>query len=160
MGWLPEPSDADRSQRRDECGVSTLGGHFLGSAAECPSELREPQDRERNSAGHRTPYRWFHPGMDLHLVTLALGETSFSCFNRRIISSGKPANVSLGNYSENAGPARSSSYRRRCLVTRPRNSDGAGYAPPTNLDYSGPREHDEVDRRNREASCARKGLRQ
>jgi hypothetical protein len=29
--------------------------------------------------------------MDLHFVTLALGEANFSCFNRRIISSGKPA---------------------------------------------------------------------
>jgi hypothetical protein len=45
--------------------------------------------------------------MDLHFVTLALGEANyFSCFNRRIISSGKPTNVRLGNYSEDAGAAR------------------------------------------------------
>jgi hypothetical protein len=37
--------------------------------------------------------------MDLHFVTLALGEANFSCFNRRIISSDEPANVRLGNYS-------------------------------------------------------------
>src|ERR1700746_2298740 len=37
---------------------------------------------------------------------LALGEANFSCFNRRIISSGEPANVRLGNYSEHAGAAR------------------------------------------------------
>jgi hypothetical protein len=58
------------------------------------------------TAGHCTPYRWFHPGMDLHFVTLALGEANFSCFNRGIISSGEPANVRLGNYSDDAGPAR------------------------------------------------------
>src|SRR4029077_19809362 len=106
IGLLLEPLDADRSQRLDDRGVSTLGGHFLGSAAECPSELREPHDRERNSTGHRTPYRWLHPRMDLHFVTLALGEANFSCFNRGIISSGEPANVRLGNYSEHAGAAR------------------------------------------------------
>jgi hypothetical protein len=40
--------------------------------------------------------------MDLHFVTLALGEANFSCFNRRIISSGEPANVRFGNYSDDA----------------------------------------------------------
>jgi hypothetical protein len=92
--------------------------------------------------------------MDLHFVTLALGEANFSCFNRRIISSGKPANVTLGNYSEDAGPARSSGYRPTTAADQATKiMQGAGYAPPTNLYYSGPREHDEVDRRNREASC-------
>src|SRR5205807_1475825 len=80
IGLLLEPFDADRSQRRDNRGCSTLGGHFLSSAAECPSKLREPDDRERNSAGHCTPYRWFHPGMDLHFITLAVGEGNFSGF--------------------------------------------------------------------------------
>jgi hypothetical protein len=37
---------------------------------------------------------------------LALGEANFSCFNRGVISRGEPANVRLGNYSEDAGPAR------------------------------------------------------
>jgi hypothetical protein len=44
--------------------------------------------------------------MDLHLVTLALGEANFSCYNRGVISSGEPANVRLGNCSDDAGPAR------------------------------------------------------
>jgi hypothetical protein len=44
--------------------------------------------------------------MDLHFVTLVLGEANFSCFNRGVISSGAPANVRLGNYSDDAGPAR------------------------------------------------------
>src|SRR6202035_5011628 len=61
--------DADRSQRRYDRGFSALACHFLRGAAECPSEGREPDNRERNSADHCTPYRWFHPGMDLHFVT-------------------------------------------------------------------------------------------
>jgi hypothetical protein len=77
--------DADRSQYGYDRGFSTLGGHFLGSAAERPSELREPDDRERSSAGQCAPYRWFHPGMDLHFVTLALGEANFSCFTENHI---------------------------------------------------------------------------
>jgi hypothetical protein len=44
--------------------------------------------------------------MDLHFVTLALGEANFSGFNRGIISSGEPANVRLGNYSDDAGLTR------------------------------------------------------
>jgi hypothetical protein len=47
-----------------------------------------------------------HPGMDSHFVTLDLAEANFSYFNRTIISSGEPANVRLGNYSEHAGAAR------------------------------------------------------
>src|SRR5438132_13438621 len=39
-------------------------------------------------------------------LPLALGEANFSCFNRRVISSGEPANVRFGNYSDDAGPAR------------------------------------------------------
>jgi hypothetical protein len=66
MGLLLELRDADRSQHRYDRGFRALGCHFLSSAAECPSERREPEDRERNSADHCTPYRWFHPGMDLH----------------------------------------------------------------------------------------------
>src|ERR1700719_4443246 len=45
---------------------------ILRGAAECPSKRRKPDNRERNSADHCTPYRWFHPGMNLHCVTSAL----------------------------------------------------------------------------------------
>jgi hypothetical protein len=75
--------DADRSQRRYDRGFRALGGHFLSSAAECPSERREPDNRERNSADHCTPYRWFRPAMDLHFGTLALGEANFLLFQPR-----------------------------------------------------------------------------
>ena len=78
IGLLPEFLDADRSQRCYDRGFSALVCHFLSGAAECPSERRKPYDRERNSADHCTPYRWFHPGMDLHFVTLTLGEGNFS----------------------------------------------------------------------------------
>ena len=73
IGLLLEFLDADRSQRCYDCGFSALGCHFLSGAAECPSERRKPYDRERDSADYCTPYRWFHPGMDLHFVTLHSG---------------------------------------------------------------------------------------
>src|ERR1700746_2524096 len=74
IGLLLESFDTDRSQRLDDSGFRALSCHFLRSVAECPSELGEPDDRERYSADHCTPHRWFHPGMDLHFVTLILGE--------------------------------------------------------------------------------------
>jgi hypothetical protein len=49
----------------------------------------------------------FTPGWIFISLALALGEANFSCFNRRVISSGEPANVRLGNYSE---------WRRRCSI--------------------------------------------
>ena len=70
IGLLLEPLQTDRSQRRDDRGFSALSCHFLGSAAERPSELRQPDEGERNSADHYTRDRWFHPGMDLHSVAL------------------------------------------------------------------------------------------
>ena len=71
---------ADRSEHRHDRVLSALSCYFLGSAAECPSERREPDYREPDSTDHCTPYRWFHAGMDLHLITLALGEGHFSYF--------------------------------------------------------------------------------
>lgn len=70
IGLLLEPFDADRSQRRDDRSFSALGGHLLGSAAECPAERRKPDDRERNGSDRRAPHRRFYPRMDLHLVTV------------------------------------------------------------------------------------------
>src|ERR1700736_5160171 len=113
IGLLLELFDADRSQGRDDRSCSTLGGHFLSSAAECPSKLREPDDRERNSADHCTPHRWFHPGMDLHFVTLAVGEGHFSGFrSTRKISPWRDDEDSLGNYSDDALPPSIVGYRR------------------------------------------------
>ena len=68
--------------------------HSLSSATECPSERREPDDRQHNSAGHCTPYRWFHPGMDLHVVTLAW-EKGFLRFqiNQEPLARGEPAKI-------------------------------------------------------------------
>src|SRR5438132_2086146 len=112
IGLLLELFDADRSQRRDDRGCSTLGCHFLSSAAECPSELREPDDRERNSADHCTPHRWFHPRMDLHFVTLAVGEGNFSGFrSTREHSPWRDGEDRLGNYSDDALPSRLSVSR-------------------------------------------------
>jgi hypothetical protein len=47
---LLELLDADRSQRRYDRGFSALACQFLRGAAECPSERRKPDNRERNSA--------------------------------------------------------------------------------------------------------------
>jgi hypothetical protein len=47
---LLELLDADRSQRRYDRGFSALGCNFLSGAAECLSERRKPDSRERNSA--------------------------------------------------------------------------------------------------------------
>ena len=60
-----------------------------------------PTTANANSAGHCTPYRWFHPGMDLHFVTLAVGEGNFSGFRSTREHSPWPDDEdSLGNYSE------------------------------------------------------------
>src|SRR5438876_1838450 len=48
----------------------------------------------------------FTPGWIFIFVTLGFGRSEFLCFNRGIISSGEPANVRFGNYSDDAGPAR------------------------------------------------------
>src|SRR6266436_5072152 len=120
IGLVLELLDADRSQHRYDRGFGALGCHSLSCAAECPSERRESDNRDRNSTGHCTPYRWFHPGMDLHFVTLALGEANFSCFTRGIISSGEPASVRFGNYSDYAGAARLSDWRTVLTLTRRR----------------------------------------
>ena len=89
IGLLLEPLQTDRSQRRDDRRFSALSCHFLRSAAECPSELGEPDGRERYSADHCTPHRWFHSGMDLHFVTLV-------CEKRNSLVSGQSANIGRG----------------------------------------------------------------
>ena len=62
IGLLLEPLHTDRNQRPDDRGFSALSCHFIGSAAERPSELRQLDEGERNSADHCTRHRWFHPG--------------------------------------------------------------------------------------------------
>jgi hypothetical protein len=92
--------------------------HSLSSATECPSERREPDDRQHNSAGHCTPYRWFHPGMDLHVVTLAW-EKGFLRFqiNQEPLARGEPAKID--SETNQTTPARlDCRYRRQCLSTR------------------------------------------
>src|SRR5205807_5419727 len=110
IGLLLEFLDADRSQRYYDCGFSALGCHFLSGAAECPSERRKPYDRERDSADHCTPYRWFHPGMDLHFVTLALEEGKLLLVQDQVRKHSplRAGEDRLGNYSDGWRPARSS----------------------------------------------------
>ena len=116
IGLLLEPLDADRSQRRYDRGFGALAGHFLRGAAECPSERRKPDNRERNSADHCTPYRWFHPGMDLHFVTLALGEFLLVQIKRGNIARGKPATVG-SETTQTTPPGSIVGDRRQCLLT-------------------------------------------
>jgi len=111
---LLELLDADRSQRRYDRGFSALACHFLRGAAKCSSERRKPDSRESNSADHCTPYRWFHPGMDLHYVTLALGEFLLVQIKRGRIARIEPATV--GSETTQTTPLGSIfGDRRRCL---------------------------------------------
>src|ERR1700730_6038706 len=45
-----------------------------------PSERREPHDRQYNSAGHCTPYRWFHSGMDFRFRPRGSGRSELLLF--------------------------------------------------------------------------------
>src|ERR1700736_2413225 len=71
-----------------------------------PSERREPTTLNTTTPATAPHTAGFTPGWIFIFVTLAPGEANFSCFHRRIISSGEPPSVRLGNFSDDTGPAR------------------------------------------------------
>jgi len=100
--WCWNFSTQIRSQHRYDRGFGRAGLPFAQQYCRVSIERRESTTVPQ-SAGHCTPYRWFHPGMDLHFVTLPL-EKRILLFTRGIISSGEPA--SLGSETTQTMPAR------------------------------------------------------
>jgi hypothetical protein len=54
-----EALDADRRQGGNDGGLGALFAHPLGSAAECPSELRKANYGYGRRAEYRSPAEWF-----------------------------------------------------------------------------------------------------